>query len=134
MLLFPHVQRKAHEELDRVIGRDRLPEFSDQDQLPYIKAIYLELLRWRPVAPLGVPHKSIIDDEYRGMLIPKGSILVGNGWLVFIGNPLHYLIQCARLMLRNERDYGPNPDEFNPERFLKKDAHIPNAAFGFGRR
>jgi cytochrome P450 len=115
MLLFPHVQRKAHEELDRVIGRDRLPEFSDQDQLPYIKAICLELLRWRPAAPLGVPHKSIADDEYRGMLIPKGSIIIGNGWLVSLEKLLHYLTPCVRSMLRNERNYGPNPDEFDPE-------------------
>ena len=37
MSLYPEVQKKAQEELDRVIGRDRLPELDDRDSLPYIQ-------------------------------------------------------------------------------------------------
>jgi len=45
MVMYPHVLLKAHEELDRVVGRDRLPEFSDRPLLPYIDAILKETLR-----------------------------------------------------------------------------------------
>ena len=54
MALYPEVQKKAQEELDNVIGNDRLPEFSDRDSLPYINAVVKELLRWNPVLPLGI--------------------------------------------------------------------------------
>lgn len=45
MLLYPDVQRKAQAELDRVVGSDRLPEFSDERSLPYITAVVQEVLR-----------------------------------------------------------------------------------------
>lgn len=41
----PEVQIKAQKELDSVVGRDRLPEFSDRQSLPYINAIIKEVLR-----------------------------------------------------------------------------------------
>ena len=53
MALHPGVQKKAQDQIDEVVGRDRLPTFSDLDSLPYVHAIYKELLRWQPVAPLG---------------------------------------------------------------------------------
>lgn len=54
MLLYPEVQRKAQEQLDAVVGRDRLPTFDDLESLPYIQAVVKEMLRWQPVTPLGV--------------------------------------------------------------------------------
>ena len=53
MTLYPEVQLKAQQEIDRVIGRDRLPTFEDRSSLPYINAIVLEVLRWGVVGPLG---------------------------------------------------------------------------------
>lgn len=53
MLHYPDVLRKAQEELDEVIGRERAPTFEDEEKLPYIKAIVHEVLRWRSPAPLG---------------------------------------------------------------------------------
>jgi cytochrome P450 len=53
MMLHPHVQEKAHEELDRVLGKGHLPNFSDEAQLPYVTAIVKEVTRWRVVAPMG---------------------------------------------------------------------------------
>ena len=29
-----------------------------------------------------VPHMATNDDEYNGYYIPKGTVLIGNGWLV----------------------------------------------------
>lgn len=45
MLLYPDIQRKAQIEVDRVVGRDRLPDFSDEPSLPYVTALVKEVLR-----------------------------------------------------------------------------------------
>jgi hypothetical protein len=51
--MFPEVQRKAKEEIDAVVGHDRLPRVADQTSLPYLTAVGKEVLRWHPVAPIG---------------------------------------------------------------------------------
>ena len=76
MSLHPNVQRKAQEELDRVVGPGRLPDFDDYDSLIYVRAIYLECMRWVPVTPMGVPHTLTRDDEYKGCFIPKGTTII----------------------------------------------------------
>jgi cytochrome P450 len=53
MTLYPDVARKAQAELDAVVGTDRLPRFSDREDLPYINAVALEVMRWHPVGPIG---------------------------------------------------------------------------------
>ncbi|KNZ80387.1 O-methylsterigmatocystin oxidoreductase [Termitomyces sp. J132] len=119
----PAVVKKAQEELDRVVGLNHLPTFDDEDSLPYITAITKETLRWRDVAPFGVPHLLDVDDEYMGYRLPKGSLVIANAWA----------------MLHDEKFY-PDPFEFNPDRFIKDGKLNPDvkdpihAAFGFGRR
>lgn len=124
MCVFPEVQRKAQEELDRVVGRERSPNWEDDERsLPYVAALRTEVLRWRTVAILGgIPHAPIRDDEYRGYFIPKGTPIHGNVWAIH----------------RNAREY-PAPDSFRPERFLGGlERPYPNKqghnAFGWGRR
>jgi cytochrome P450 len=80
MITHPKVQEKAQEELDRVLGQHRLPEFADKESLPYVSAIVKEVLRWFPNAPLGVPHSAFEEGEYKGMRIPKGSLVISNIW------------------------------------------------------
>ena len=80
MALHPEVQVKAQQELDSVVGTNRLPEFWDRPALPYLRALVTELLRWHVVLPLGVPHRAIADDEYRGFLIPRGATVAVNVW------------------------------------------------------
>lgn len=53
MILYPEVMKKAQEELDQVVGRNRLPEYSDRASLPYINAVLKEVFRWFPVVPMG---------------------------------------------------------------------------------
>ena len=53
MVLHPEVQAKAQRDIDRVVGSDRLPDFSDFPHLPYVEAILRECLRWNPVVPLS---------------------------------------------------------------------------------
>ncbi|KAJ3562159.1 hypothetical protein NP233_g9752 [Leucocoprinus birnbaumii] len=121
LLLHPECQIKAQEEIDRVIGPDRLPEFSDRDSLPYIECLLQETHRWHPTVPLGVPHYTMEDDIYDGMFIPKGSIVIAN----------------ARGMSLDESVYH-EPSTFSPERFLPKPEGQGEpyfaGPFGFGRR
>lgn len=53
MTLYPDVQRRAQAEIDEVVGHHRLPKFSDRVRLPYVGAIVKEVVRWRPIDPLG---------------------------------------------------------------------------------
>ena len=63
MILHPDIQSKIQAELDAVVGRSRLPDFSDRENLPYVNAVYKELLRWYPILPLGIPHRAVREDE-----------------------------------------------------------------------
>jgi cytochrome P450 len=86
MSIYPEVQRKAQDEIDRVIGGGRLPNFEDRQNLPYIDAIVKEILRWNPVGPMGLPHMTTEDDIYEGYLIPKGAVIMPNIW--YTSSPL----------------------------------------------
>lgn len=122
MMLYPDVQEKARRSIDDAIGRDRLPNFADRPKLEYLDYVVYETLRWLPVTPLGVPHKSLKDDVYDGYSIPAGSVIFAN----------------AKAMMHDERVYS-DPKEFHPERFMPVDQGgrgepLPNGQFGFGRR
>ncbi|KAL2814360.1 cytochrome P450 [Aspergillus cavernicola] len=119
MALYPDVQKTAQEELDRVLGPNKLPSFEDRHILPYTDAIVKESLRWHPVAPMGIPHMCTEDDIYEGYLIPKNALILPNIW-AFTHDPKSY----------------PSPTTFNPSRFLSPtpDPDPQNLTFGFGRR
>ncbi|KAG6812982.1 hypothetical protein H0H92_014913 [Tricholoma furcatifolium] len=126
MILFPETLRRAHEELDAVLGVDgeTVPTFQHLEQLPYCVALTKEVFRWMPAAPGGFPHYSDAEDEYNGYTIKANTMV----------------IPCIWSMQHNEELF-PNPLVFNPERFLNvkvtsttdlfTEGHF---AFGFGRR
>ena len=89
MVLFPEAQRKAQEELDKVVGFNRLPEYEDKMYLPYINALCKEVLRWHPILPLGVPHRVTQDDAFKGYFIPAGTIVVGNTWWTIVNDLIY---------------------------------------------
>jgi len=121
MALHPDIQKKAQDEIDAVVGTHRLPEFEDRPSLPFLEALYREVMRWRPVTPLGVAHATSTHDVYNGYFIPKGAMVISNIWA----------------MTRDECIY-PEPERFNPDRFFTADGKLNNddsvLAFGFGRR
>lgn len=82
MMVFPDVQAKAQEEIDRVVGPERLPTMDDEPNLPYTRACVKEALRWMPTIILGVPHAIIKDDSYMGYRIPAGATVIANVWYV----------------------------------------------------
>ena len=53
MSLYPDVQRRAQQEIFRVVGHDRLPNAQDRKDLPYVNAVMREVMRLDPVLPLG---------------------------------------------------------------------------------
>jgi hypothetical protein len=53
MAMYPEAQEKAQAELDKVVGTDRLPDFGDREDLIYLKALIIEIMRWHQVTPLG---------------------------------------------------------------------------------
>lgn len=130
MLLFPEAQKKAQEEIDRVVGPDRMPTMDDEASLPYVRACMKETLRWMPTTILGaVPHAVTQDDWYEGYLIPKNAGVLNNVWAINMDPKRH-----------------PDPRTFRPERYdgdtqsLADAAANPDASardqftFGAGRR
>ena len=72
MTLHPEIFSEAQAEIDTVVGRERLPELSDREKLPFLECVIKEVYRWNPPAPLGPAHRLMQDDFYEGYLIPKG--------------------------------------------------------------
>ncbi|KAJ3523341.1 hypothetical protein NMY22_g11478 [Coprinellus aureogranulatus] len=128
----PNIQRKAQSHINEIIAsRDRLPDFSDHPDLPYIEALVREVLRWRPVTPIGVPHAVTQDDVYvdgtsgKTYHIPGGATVLPNCYAIAHDPSL----------------YGPNTHIFDPSRFMNKeqtkireDAPMGYETFGYGRR
>ena len=75
MAIFSSVQRKAQNELDTVLGLSRLPTIDDIPSLPYLRAVLMEVMRWSPTLPMGVPHRAMEADTYNGYFIPAGTIV-----------------------------------------------------------
>ncbi|XP_030933038.1 trimethyltridecatetraene synthase-like [Quercus lobata] len=122
LLKQPHLIKKATEELDRVIRRDRWVEERDIPQLPYINAIMKETMRKHPVAVLLAPHLALEDCNIAGYEIRKGTRIFINTWSVGRNPSIWYA-----------------PEEFCPERFLGKDIDVKGQnfellPFGSGRR
>ncbi|OBZ74478.1 O-methylsterigmatocystin oxidoreductase [Grifola frondosa] len=80
MVLHPKIYQKAREEIDRVVGHGRLPDFDDRESLPYLECVIKEVFRWNCPVPLGVPHRLMSVDNYRGYEIPAGSMIIPNIW------------------------------------------------------
>jgi fumagillin biosynthesis cytochrome P450 monooxygenase len=119
MVMFPEVQRQAQDEIDKVIGKDRLPCFEDRKKLPYLNAMIKEVYRWAPPNPLGAPHVPQEDVTYDGFCIPKGSFILSSVWWLFHDPLVH-----------------EDPDRFDPGRYLapRNEPDPWTDVFGYGRR
>jgi cytochrome P450 len=133
MTLHPAEFKALQAELDRVVGPDRLPSFSDMPSLPRVRAIAKETLRWRPVTAGGLPHQLTKDDVYK---------LNGESYFLPAGTNVH----PVQWSIHREEARYPDPDSFRPERWLESGwptykeplEQFPNlqnySSFGFGRR
>ncbi|ESQ56311.1 hypothetical protein EUTSA_v10024982mg [Eutrema salsugineum] len=125
LMKYPEVRKKAQAEV-RDYAREKGLTFITEDDiknLPYFRALVKETLRIEPVIPLLIPRCCIQDTKIAGYDVPAGTTVNVNAWAVS----------------RDEKEWGPNPDEFRPERFLEKDVDFKGTdyefiPFGSGRR
>lgn len=123
MVRNPKVQKKVQKELDSVIGRERMPELKDRENLPYTEAALAEVLRYSSPVPLLFPHSTTVDTYLKGYFIPKGTVVLFNAWAI-----------------HNDPTKWSHPEQFDPKRFLDAEGRlIPPATlsyvpFSAGRR
>ncbi|XP_063268531.1 cytochrome P450 1A4-like [Prinia subflava] len=121
--LYPDIQRKIQEELDRTIGRERRPRLSDRGTLPYTEAFILEVFRHSSFMPFTIPHSTTKATVLNGYYIPKDTCVFINQWQV-----------------NHDETLWEEPSAFRPERFLSPTGELSRAesekvlAFGLGRR
>ncbi|KAG0696217.1 cytochrome P450 [Suillus ampliporus] len=113
---FPEEQAAVQAELDAIVGRHRAPTFSDQESLPLTHAFISEALRWRPVVPMGLAHRTIKD-----VIWATGTTVFGNHWAI-----------------SRDPEVYPEPDAFKPQRWIDDQGRVRvdlrNFHYGFGRR
>ncbi|KUL82317.1 hypothetical protein ZTR_09715 [Talaromyces verruculosus] len=107
------VQDKANEELSRVVGDSRAPEFDDIAKLPYIRACVKEILRLCPTPIWGLKHYTTGNIMYKGHVIPKGTVVLGNTSAIHF-DPTRY----------------EEPFTFRPERYIHHEKYAADYAAG----
>ncbi|XP_048506646.1 probable cytochrome P450 305a1 isoform X4 [Athalia rosae] len=120
MVINQEVQKKIHQEIDVIIGDARCLNINDRVKLPYTEAVMTESQRISTVAPIIGPRCVLQDTNLLGYDIPKGATVLVNVASIYM-NP----------------EYYPEPDKFNPERFIKNGLYVPDenlVFFGKGRR
>jgi cytochrome P450 len=128
MAAYPDVQAEAREEVDRLCGRSRMPDKDDIAKLPFIRACVLEILRWRPVLPLGVPHQTTAADINGELSIPSDTTVMINTWKI-----------------NHDESLYDAPDVYDPSRYMRSEygcglgveaakGRRVNYTFGAGRR
>ncbi|KAH0955945.1 hypothetical protein HN011_007994 [Eciton burchellii] len=115
------VQRKVHEEIDRVLGRKVLPRIMHKTRLPYLNATIAEVSRLANVTATSISHRAMMDTVLLGYEIKKDYNLLAN----------------LRSVHMDEEHWG-DPRKFRPERFINdKGEYVEDPwliTFGLGRR
>ncbi|XVF09637.1 hypothetical protein REPUB_Repub07fG0111200 [Reevesia pubescens] len=123
LLRHPRVMFVLQQELETIVGRNRMVEESDLPKLTYLDMVVKETLRLHPVVALLVPHESMEDITINGYFIPKKSRIIVNTWS----------------MARDSNVWSHNAEKFFPERFIDSSIdlqghHFQLIPFGSGRR
>jgi cytochrome P450 len=103
LLQHPDVMKRAQAELDNIVGRNRLVEESDLQNLPYLQAILKEIFRIHPPAPLMIPHCSTETSQVQGYNLPANTRVLVNLWA----------------MGRDPNTWA-HPLQFDPNRFMQQ--------------
>ncbi|NXC41302.1 CP1B1 protein, partial [Penelope pileata] len=107
LLKHPRLQQDVQAELDRVVGRSRLPTAEDRPHLPLLEAFIYETLRYSSFVPITIPHATTADVELEGFHIPKGTVVFVNQWSV-----------------NHDCTKWPQPQRFDPARFLDQQQRL----------
>ncbi|CAN8015616.1 unnamed protein product, partial [Ixodes persulcatus] len=97
------VQKAIQDEIDEVVGRERRPAWNDRYRMVYTMAAIWEMLRWRPISPMGLPRGTSEDVIIGGFTIPEGTIVMANLWAVNMDSSLWV-----------------HPEKFDPYRFIEE--------------
>ncbi|GKV33740.1 hypothetical protein SLEP1_g42204 [Rubroshorea leprosula] len=103
MLQHPTKMRRVREEIEEVVGDQKIVEESHLPKLLYLDAVIKETLRLHPTVPFLVPRNPSRDCCIAGYTIPQGSRIMINAWKI-----------------QRDPEVWKNPSEFEPERFLKE--------------
>ncbi len=99
--------KKAHEELDRVVGKNRAMIESDLPNLPYLQAIVKETLRLHLAVPMAIPHYNLKDNQILNYKIPAKTNVLVNTWVI-----------------SRDPKAWKNPLDFNPDRFYNSNISV----------
>ncbi|GAB6027946.1 Cytochrome P450 2 sub R member 1 [Chamberlinius hualienensis] len=107
LVLYPEVQQKVQSELDKVIGRERLPTIEDMPRLPYLNAVTMEIYRMSSIVTLSIPHSTLEKVQVNDCVIPKRTTCIINLYAV-----------------HHDPKLWDEPELFKPERFLNEDNEV----------
>nr|XP_014344361.1 PREDICTED: cytochrome P450 1B1 isoform X2 [Latimeria chalumnae] len=107
LVRYPEVQAKIQDEMEKTVGRERLPSIEDQSHMPYIMAFFYESMRFSSFVPLTIPHCTTTNTSLMGYHIPQNTVVFINQWSV-----------------NHDPQKWQNPEKFDPLRFLDETGSI----------
>ena len=106
------IQGNVHKEIDQVMGQEgSAPIATDRDRLPYTFSCVAESARYRSVAPMAIPHRSLEETSVAGYRIPAMTQLI-----------------CSIYAVHHDERFWSSPNEFVPERFMPQAIGTPSKA------
>uniref|UniRef100_A0AC34PYU7 Cytochrome P450 n=1 Tax=Panagrolaimus sp. JU765 TaxID=591449 RepID=A0AC34PYU7_9BILA len=75
MLNYPEIQKKIHDEIDQIIGKDEIIKMAHLTKLPYFHACLQEFQRHANLAVINLPHRLTETVTLNGYTIPKNTTI-----------------------------------------------------------
>nr|XP_054762634.1 cytochrome P450 1A1-like [Lytechinus pictus] len=107
MAAYPDIQCKLQQEIDEVVGQDRMPSLQDRDKLPLVQSCILEILRHSTPVTFAIPHSTTSDTVLDGFFVPKDTVVFTNLYSA------HF-----------DPEVWDEPEKFDASRFLTSEGSI----------
>ncbi|KAM3931029.1 cytochrome P450 2K4-like [Leptodactylus fuscus] len=120
MIQNPEIQKRVHNEIEKVIGL-ATPRIDHRKDMPYTNAVIHETQRLANILPVDLPRETTRDVVFQGYDLPKGT----------------YIIPLLESVLHDSTQFE-KPKSFYPEHFLDSQGQFVKRAafmpFSAGRR